>query len=382
MKLSKCLFLAFAGLGLFACSNEEVNEGAIKGDANVAVGVNLSALRGESTRSVGVSDETEGASEGTAPVTLNSVTLTLESLTGGTDEYTFTKEELTGNPTALNHVFSGVRNPNKIYVSINGGSAEELHLADIYNVGLAAPLYAETTNFGTATEQNGVLTYNVTLSPKHEIALLEFKGIKHEGHSGEKCLFKNLTFDGMFLNSVILHEVTAGEGNYNSFLEAQSDAAAPTWSTINADFLKTQEGQLPVFPAEAKKCYAYNIFPEIGQDNLPKLTLCFKDATLSESQNIAGWTPGNPLYVSVAKYKMKSLLEDNGKVSEENQKKYAVNADGYLYAFQPGYVYRFSDLIVPDKAFGPTPDGGEDAQVIANVEILPWNVVDGTVEWN
>ena len=382
MKISKSLFLAFAGLGLFACSNEDVNEGIVNGDANVAVGINLSALRGDITRSVDPSTETNATSGSTAPVTLNSVTLTLESLTGGKSEYNFTTEELQGNSSELTHTFSGVRNPNKIYVSINEGSAEELHLKDVYNVGLAAPLYAETTNFGEATEQNGVLTYNVTLAPRHEIALLEFKGIQHESHAAdEKCLFKTLTFEGMFLNSVILHEVTAGEGNYHSFAEAMADVNAPTWSTIGNSFLKGTDGKLPIFPSEEGKCYAYNIFPEIGNDNLPKLTLCFKDVTLSEGQTIAGWTSGNPVYASVSKYRLTALLED-GKVSEENQKKYAVDADGYLYAFQPGYVYRFSNLIVPDEAFGPTPEGGEDAQVIANVEILPWNVVDGTVTWN
>lgn len=45
MKLSKSLFLAFAGLGLFACSNEDVVEnGGIEGGATVTVKVVGDAL--------------------------------------------------------------------------------------------------------------------------------------------------------------------------------------------------------------------------------------------------------------------------------------------------------------------------------------------------
>ena len=379
MKFSKSLFLAFAGLGLFACSNEDVTNGGVEGNANVAVGINLSNLTGDiAKRSVEAGNETPTGS-GTVAVTLKNITLTLESLTGKAQTYSFNEDELKANPNSLTHTFSQVRNPNKISVSINGGTADQLHLKDIYNVGLAAPLYAETREFGTATEQKGILTYNVTLAPQHEIALLEFKGIKHEEHSSETCLFDKLHFDGIFLNSVILHEVTVGEGNYDTWAEAKDDVNAPTWSEINASFLESA-GQTPKFPAEDNKCYAYNIFPEIGQDNLPKLTLCFSGVELSEGQAIAGWAPGNPLYAAVSKYKLNGIDED-GKVSAENQTKYAVDENGYLKAFKPGYVYKFNGLAVPDEAFGPTPEGGEDAQVIANVEILPWNVVEGEVEW-
>lgn len=379
MKLSKSLFLAFAGLGLFACSNEDVTDnGGVQGDASVVVGIDLANLRGNGSRAV---DATEETSDGqTTPVKLNSVVLTLESQTGGTQTYKF-PTELASNPTTLTHTFDKVRNPTKISVSINGGTSEELHLKDIYNDGLAAPLYDYETNFGTATDKDGVLTYEVTLAPQHEIALLEFKGIKHEEHASEGCLFSSLTFDGMFLNGVKLHETTGGDATFANWVNAQDNADAPTFTVINQSFLKPADGTTPVFPSERGKCYAYNIFPEEGEA-MPKLTLCFSNVTLNSGQVIAGWSAGNPLYAAVSKYKLTGIAtETDDKISTDNQAKYGVDADGYLTKFMAGYVYKFKDLVVPDEAFGPTPEGGEDAKVIATVTITEWNIVNGTVEW-
>lgn len=378
MKLTKSLFLAFAGLGLFACSNEDVaDNGGIQGDANVVVGIDLANLRGNGSRAVDATDETPAGQ--TTPVTLNSVVLTLESQTGVTQTYNFSTE-LTSNPTTLTHTFDKVRNPTKISVSINNGKSEELYLKDIYNVGLAAPLYAETTNFGAAQDQGGVLTYNVTLAPQHEIALLEFKGIKHEEHTSEGCLFSSLTFDGMFLNGVKLYETTTGDVTFADWDAAQANGDAPTFTVINQSFLKASAAT-PVFPSEEGKCYAYNIFPEEGEA-MPKLTLCFSNVVLNSGQAIAGWSTGNPLYAAVSKYKLTGIAtEGDGNISEANQAKYGVDSDGYLTKFMAGYVYKFKDLVVPDEAFGPTPEGGEDAQVIATVTITEWNIVNGTVEW-
>lgn len=377
MKLTKSLFLAFAGLGLFACSNEDVTDnGGIQGEANVVVGIDLANLRGNGSRTVDATDETPAGE--TTPVTLNSVVLTLESQTGVTQTYDFSTE-LTSNPTTLTYTFDKVRNPTKISVSINGGTSGELHLKDIYDDGLAAPLYAETTNFGTAQDQGGVLTYKVTLAPQHEIALLEFKGIKHEEHASEGCLFSSLTFDGMFLNGVKLHETTDGDATFTNWGTAKISTDAPTFTEINQSFLKGS-GATPVFPSEGGKCYAYNIFPEEGEA-MPKLTLCFSNVTLNSGQVIAGWSTGNPLYAAVSKYKLTGIATENNGISEANQAKYGVDSDGYLTKFMAGYVYKFKDLVVPDEAFGPTPEGGEDAQVIATVTITEWNIVNGTVEW-
>ncbi len=60
MKLTKSLFLAFAGLGLFACSNEEVTDnGGVQGGADVTVTVNPQGL--SRSRAIDPSNPVNGA---------------------------------------------------------------------------------------------------------------------------------------------------------------------------------------------------------------------------------------------------------------------------------------------------------------------------------
>lgn len=55
MKISKSLFLAFAGLGLFACSNEDVTEnGGIEGVKNVVVKIDVEGINRHSSKKVWV----------------------------------------------------------------------------------------------------------------------------------------------------------------------------------------------------------------------------------------------------------------------------------------------------------------------------------------
>lgn len=72
MKISKSLFLAFAGLGLFACSNEDVTENGVQGEASISVKISDPAL------SRAVVDYTSGTE-----VTLNTIKLVLTAQTGG-----------------------------------------------------------------------------------------------------------------------------------------------------------------------------------------------------------------------------------------------------------------------------------------------------------
>lgn len=77
MKLTKSLFLAFAGLGLFACSNEDVADNGIKGDATVGIHIAGVASRAEGTQAVDVETVTVtlSASSAKEELTLNSATL-------------------------------------------------------------------------------------------------------------------------------------------------------------------------------------------------------------------------------------------------------------------------------------------------------------------
>ena len=126
MKLSKSLFLAFAGLGLFACSNEDVENGGIQGDASVRVHISTDAL---ASRVGELTLETED-------VEIQEITLTLTASVGGKEAGPFTSIE-----EANEYVFTGVRGPQKLAVSINDGKATMT--LDAVQTGLAAPMFAE-----------------------------------------------------------------------------------------------------------------------------------------------------------------------------------------------------------------------------------------------
>lgn len=166
MKFSKSLFLAFAGLGLFACSNEEVvtESGNIQKDgATVTVKFVGDAI------SRTVEDPTTGKTGTTYPVVVNSGTITLtaqavdnasETISGtlnGSSEYRFT----------------GVRVPESIEVVINEGIAGNMALASVYNTGLAEPLYGKETAFSQDASGN----YTVTINLERRLARLQFSGL-------------------------------------------------------------------------------------------------------------------------------------------------------------------------------------------------------------
>lgn len=72
MKLSKGLFLAFAGLGLFACSNEDVST-EVDNSANNSIVIKLDGL----TTSRAIGDATAGNNDQTVTTTLNDVAIVL-----------------------------------------------------------------------------------------------------------------------------------------------------------------------------------------------------------------------------------------------------------------------------------------------------------------
>lgn len=83
-------------------------------------------------------------------------------------------------------------------------------------------------------------------------------------------------------------------------------------------------------------------------------------------------------YARVARYKL-----DVTKMTPEQKQALGANDEGYITEFKAGYVYRIKDIVVPDEAWGPTPAGGEDVNVlVVEVTVNPWKLVSGTVEWN
>lgn len=92
---------------------------------------------------------------------------------------------------------------------------------------------------------------------------------------------------------------------------------------------------------------------------------------------------GNDIYAMVAKYKMDVTKWSDWTTNKEEYKaKYGLDNNGYFTSFKDGYIYKISNIAIPDKAWGTTPGGGSDVTVEAVVKVLDWNVVEGTVDWN
>ena len=399
MKLTKSLFLAFAGLGLFACSNEDVtdNGAPIDGDAMVSVKINLPRVleQGRSGGGVEATGETSQATGVTTPLVVNSITVTLHAaagdklvqsytLSGGSNDFTFSGGE-TGTIT-----FTGVRNPQSIEVSVNEGTANALTLDQINTAGLAAPLHKIVlTSDIDSSDGNGFTwdsdskKYIAVVTPEPRYARLEISKISHAAHAGgESCIFSTANIAGVFLDNLIGTEggsVSVDVANDNTIWDNISTQtyASPTWSAINADFL-AQNTQWPTIG----NCYAYSLFG----DQLPKLVFVIDGNTLAFTSNtvpMPDYEEGDDIYAMVAKYKMDVTKWSDWTTNKNEYKaKYGLDDDGYFISFKDGYIYKISDIAIPDKAWGTTPGGGSDVTVEAVVKVLDWNVVEGTVDWN
>ena len=368
MKLTKSLFLAFAGLGLFACSNEDVaDNGGVQGDASISVKISDPAL------SRAVVDYTEGNE-----VTLNSIKLVLTAQTGGATK-TFNLSDYDSRAALLEEVnstqFEGVRNPSKMEVFINTEKASGWSPEEFMGAGLAEPLYASSSAFTLKdperpdTDGDGVNEYTVSLSPAHTMARLEFGGIAHVDIK-DPCMFKTITIDGVILDEV------AGV--------AQVEVWTPDnlmSNTIGANFIteatgSAEDGWTPSWPAEGK-CYAYNIAP-VTTGKLPVLKVCFSSITINtDAKEYKGivWPENGLGYATVKNYKLAAE-------SAEYATAFGVNEEGNITKFPAGYIYQVKSLAIPDEAIGQGWQGGEDIHVIAEVTVSPWIIAQGTVEWN
>lgn len=374
MKLTKSLFLAFAGLGLFACSNEDVaDNGGIQGEANVVVRISTNSSRVASD----LSENAALAVQGTATVYLETALGRLA-------------EPITLNGTDQTVSFEGVRSPGHIWVSVNeynkdGASqlpAISLVTANSTNAGLKAPMFADGGNVSEDSEQwaydSDSKTYTGTLVPQHQIARLEFAGIKHTQSGDAGCIFETITFDGLFLNGIKLDTKASSSTSFTNWaaVTATEQTTMPCFDKIEggADFLAHGTSAV-TYPKEAVgECYAYNI---VGGD-CPVLTLCFSNISLVDPDSY--WPTGKLGYATVSKYKAKG---SDIKGHEKDFGATAVSDESAYYEitkFPAGYIYQVTSLPIEDKNIGTTIDG-EPVNVEATVQIVDWKLVNGQVEW-
>lgn len=355
MRFSKSLLMMFAGLGLFACSNNDdiVKGGKIEGPADVVVKLNLpNAI----TRSV--TTPSDGTNSGDkVDVSIDKIYVTLNA------KKTETKEV---SADALTVQFTDVEDPSSVVVSVNydhrsGDYKFDFEEANTTYEGVKAPMFGTNSNF---TPSEG--KYAISVDVEHLLARMEFSGISHAHKDGQAtCIFDDtkLKISGSFLKGVT-PEVTSWDDFNTSSL----------WDKFEGSF-KADGTKYP----QDDECTSYNI--EAG--SCPTFTLAFDGVEYSkdysDNNNNAIWTGNGHGYAYVSVYKItKGALADDELSKFEAQD----NGDGTytIGKFPAGYIYKVTDLTVPDEAIHPTIDG-KGVIVEATVTILPWTVVMGDVEW-
>lgn len=339
MKLSKSLFLAFAGLGLFACSNEEVVDNVNKGNANVAVTINQSML---GSRSV------EGPVADGALVDVKKMVVTLTA--GG--------RTITQNVTPVEDQesyqvkFENVGEPTGLAVSVNDGASALTLTEAIIKSNAAAPLYGTVGTESFITEDEGQ-TYTVAITPAFQVSRLEITSIKHD-KAGEDpafpCGYKSMKLQGVYLNKVDKAN-PAGEAGQFSFTGVNAWTSVQGCDTPIFDVVSDVDIVDKTYPTDGK-VIAYNFFP---QTKAPELVLVLK---VQEN----GADEEKTMYAKVTGYK------ESG-------------TETPITAFAAGKVYKMN-LVVPDGALTPDPEAPKDKNVTATVTILNWDAVDTDVIWN
>lgn len=274
MKISKSLFLAFAGLGLFACSNEDVTTENGIPSGKGAVTVQL-INPGVSTRTV-----QDPTGDNTVAITGNIVVKLYEKANLSTVAQTITIPATSvGTTTVLK--FWNVTEPGKITVSINNGQSSyagvgiaTLNGQDILPANI--PAYGETTKFiltdetgspiiandndaesggnkqeqgASEGDQNKVYQlYNAKVTMAIPVARLEVSGITHKSHpqqaeGQDECEYNKLTIKGVYMDNLYTkggayqenNTLVGEDGFYKSVFANGTELADYCWKKKVAD---------------------------------------------------------------------------------------------------------------------------------------------------
>lgn len=356
--------LGLAGLAFAACSNEEeLGTGNIEGTGMVEITIQSPATRFLQTGATGNSVIVGGNiivkvynAEGTE---LGSATIPRDAV----------DEDATRTYTA--RIFN-VENPTKVVAYCNDGKAvyddADIAITDsrLQSEPQSIPAYAEATL--SAADINGEMEntedgkvyqrYTKTLRLEIPVARLELKGVKHVD-TGGGCKFASLTINGVYLNNIYATKNATSATNTYSWnkLSVIDQGNFPILYDVVGTFGTGEDFKSgTAFPTESGKAFAYNFFAGAGKV-LPELKIYFNSATASSADDPVT----EPRYAIVKKYK--------------------TTGDGEISAFNPGTIYRITNVELADKYIGPNESGETVYGVEVTVTEATWSVTDIKADW-
>ncbi len=384
MKFSKSLLWAFAGLGLFACSNEEVVDNTQLPDGVGAVTINI--VSPSMSRAI-----VDGTTATSVPVT-GEVTIKLEATTGS-GSIKLSTEELAEQSSVT---FWNVKEPKKITVSMNGGKASYADDAPTIFTSEPAgvPAYGEVgetditlssttaspgdkggadyeTGANSGDENKTYQLYTASVKLAIPVARLEVSGIQHitDTHATGDCAYKTLKIAGVYLDNVYATGagVTYASGAFPCATDAPTDysydgthgtgtAAILKDAATVTDFLTANQ----TWPETDGKAYAYYFYGADGADKLPKFKIYFSE---SESQDATSPLPA-PRYAMITSYKQTSE-----------------NGGGQITKFEPGHIYRITSAKLTDENIIGDEGGNTLYGVEVTVEEAEWTVETIDADW-
>lgn len=385
MKFSKSLLWAFAGLGLFACSNEEVVDNTQLPDGVGAVTINI--VSPSMSRAI-----VDGTTATSVPVT-GEVTIKLEATTGS-GSIKLSTEELAEQSSVT---FWNVKEPKKITVSMNGGKAsyaDDAPTIFITSEPAGVPAYGEVgetditlssttaspgdkggadyeTGANSGDENKTYQLYTASVKLAIPVARLEVSGIQHitDTHATGDCAYKTLKIAGVYLDNVYATGagVTYASGAFPCATGAPTDysydgthgtgtAAILKDAATVTDFLTANQ----TWPETDGKAYAYYFYGADGADKLPKFKIYFSE---SESQDATSPLPA-PRYAMITSYKQTSE-----------------NGGGQITKFEPGHIYRITSAKLTDENIIGDEGGNTLYGVEVTVEEAEWTVETIDADW-
>lgn len=384
MKFSKSLLWAFAGLGLFACSNEEVVDNTQLPDGVGAVTINI--VSPSMSRAI-----VDGTTATSVPVTGN-VTIKLEATTGS-GSIDLSTEELAEQSSVT---FWNVKEPKKITVSMNGGKASYADDAPTIFTSEPAgvPAYGEVgetditlssttaspgdkggadyeTGANSGDENKTYQLYTASVKLAIPVARLEVSGIQHitDTHATGDCAYKTLKIAGVYLDNVYATGagVTYASGAFPCATGAPTDysydgthgtgtAAILKDAATVTDFLTANQ----TWPETDGKAYAYYFYGADGAENLPIFKIYFNQ---SEANSTDHPLPA-PRYAMITSYKQT-----------------AENGGAQITKFEPGHIYRITSAKLTDENIIGDEGGNTLYGVEVTVEEAAWTVETIDAEW-